>query len=123
MKIGSDVPEVTWTELRCVLRLGIARPSTRPSAIAKMIHTGRNRSRNDRRVDDRLDVLSFCRRQVGGRRCSRESSRSGGSAVQQHEDEPAAASTGSGRVLQHADSPGAADRSWPAGISVSESTV
>jgi len=43
MKIGSDVPEVTWTELRCVLRLGIARPSTRPSAIARMIHTGRNR--------------------------------------------------------------------------------
>jgi hypothetical protein len=42
---------------------------------------------------------------------------------QQHEVEPAAASTVSGRALQHADSPGAAERSWPAGISVSEKTV
>src|ERR1035441_10263826 len=50
MKIGSDVPEVTWMALRCVFRLGIARPSTRPMTMARMIQTGRNRSSNDRRA-------------------------------------------------------------------------
>src|ERR1039458_4431583 len=50
MKIGSDVPEVTWMALRCVFRLGMARPSPMPATIARMIHTGRNRSSNDSRA-------------------------------------------------------------------------
>src|ERR1039458_6114936 len=50
MKIGSDVPEVTWMALRCVFRLGMARPSPMPTAIARMIHNGKNRSRNDNRA-------------------------------------------------------------------------
>ena len=50
MKIGSDVPEVTWMALRCVFRLGMVRPSPMPTAIARMIHTGRKRSRNDSRA-------------------------------------------------------------------------
>ena len=50
MKIGSDVPEVTWMALRWRFRLGMARPSPMPAAIARMIHIGRNRSRNDSRA-------------------------------------------------------------------------
>ena len=62
MKIGSEVPVVTWTALRWVLRLGMARPSTRPSAIARRIQSGRNRSRNDRRVM----TGSMCSTSTGG---------------------------------------------------------
>src|ERR1035437_3355696 len=36
--------------LRCVFRLGMARPSPMPATIARMIHTGKNRSRNDSRA-------------------------------------------------------------------------
>src|ERR1039458_7620667 len=50
MNIGSDVPEVTWIALRWVFRLGMARPSPMPAPIARMIHTGRKRSRNDNRA-------------------------------------------------------------------------
>jgi hypothetical protein len=68
---------------------------------------------------NRLDLFPSVRRT----RRSRVASVDAASAVQQHEEEVVVAPTGSGRELQHADSPGAADRSWPAGISVSESTV
>ena len=50
MNIGSDVPEVTWIAFRCLFRLGIARPSPIPAAIAATIHTGRKRSRNESRA-------------------------------------------------------------------------
>ena len=125
MKIGSDVPDVTWTELRWVLRLGMARPSTRPSAIASDDPHRQEPVEERQAGDDRLDV--------GPPRLGRRSEttsltaclrlRVGADGVQQHDDEPAAASTGSGREPQHADSPGAAERSWPAGISVSARTV
>src|SRR5664280_679253 len=49
MKIGSDVPDVTWTAFRCLLRLGKPRPSRIPTTIATTIHTGKNRSRNESR--------------------------------------------------------------------------
>ena len=50
MKIGSDVPEVTWMALRCVFRLGMARPRPMPATMAATIHTGRKRSRNESRA-------------------------------------------------------------------------
>ena len=48
--MGNDVPDVTCTALRCVLRLGMARPRPMPTAIAKTIHTGKNRSRKESRL-------------------------------------------------------------------------
>jgi len=48
--MGNDVPDVTCTALRCVLRLGMARPRPMPMAIAMTIHTGRNRSRSESRL-------------------------------------------------------------------------
>src|SRR5665213_1208228 len=49
MKIGSDVPDVTWTAFKYLLRLGKPRPSRIPTTIATTIHTGKNRSRNESR--------------------------------------------------------------------------
>src|ERR1035437_6959264 len=56
MKIGSEVPEVTWMAFRCVPRLGMTRPKPIPIAMATMIHTGRKRSRNESRAPTGLSI-------------------------------------------------------------------